>query len=81
MNLLTRAGASLRARLIPDVRIAWRFASVQLATAGFALELLQTGLVDQLLPRGIARWTTLALFAAVIAGRLVAQAKPENVDA
>lgn len=81
MDLLHRAGAWLRARLIPDVRRAWRFASIRIAAGGAVFEiLLQTDALSGILPPTWTEPVRYALWAAVVIGRVWAQPAAEAQD-
>lgn len=82
MNLLRRAGAWLRARMIPDVRRAWRFASIRIAAAGALFEvLLQSDLLAGVLPAEYVEPARYILWGAVAIGRIWQQPIVEARDA
>lgn len=63
-------------KLIPEVRKAWRFLSVQAMGAAVALLGAWEVLPDDLkasIPHGVVTWTAIALLMLGIAGRLVQQ--------
>jgi hypothetical protein len=93
MNLLRTWWAPIRARLIDDARLWWRFWSMRFAALGFALEAFLGWFPDRardvwtwlpadmraLLPSWLTTWLPILLFGAVMISRVVAQKKgPTN---
>lgn len=68
-----------RARLIPDIRTAWRFWSLRLIAAEAVWQSLPPELVTQFLPAGAVQPIGVAIAAAAGAARLIQQAAPKEV--
>ena len=92
MNLLKTWAAAVRARLIDDARLWWRFWSMRFAAAGVLIQGFLTWFPDQardvwnwipadmraLLPGWLTTSLPIALFAAVMVSRVWAQKKPTS---
>ena len=94
MNLLRTWWAPIRARLVDDARLWWRFWSIRFAAIGAAIEAFLAWFPDQardvwnwipadmraLLPSWLTSSLPIALFIAVMISRVVAQNKGKAND-